>query len=273
VACPTAAVIKIVAACQLASSGYALTVHNQDATERLPREFFGRPATEVAPDLLGSVLWHASAAGLVAARLVEVEAYRGAIDPAAHSYRGRTARNAVMFGPPGHVYVYFTYGMHYCVNLVCQPAGVPEAVLIRAGAVVAGASLARHRRYGLADADGSTEAGTGRNGRQRDRDLARGPGRLCQALGIDRSLDGADACAPDGPIGISPPEAFGQAEVERSEAIRVGPRVGISRAADLPWRYWLGDDGHVSAYKALRPREPQPKPVSGRDAEDGTMHG
>jgi DNA-3-methyladenine glycosylase len=245
-------------------------VHNQDATERLPREFFGRPATEVAPDLLGCVLWHTGAAGLVAARLVEVEAYRGAIDPASHSYRGRTARNAVMFGPPGYAYVYFTYGMHYCVNLVCQPAGLAEAVLIRAGAVVEGTDLARRRRYGLAEADGSTGAGTGRH---RDRDLARGPGRLCQALGIDRSLDGADACAPDGPIGISPPEAFDQAEVAGSGAIRVGPRVGISRAADLPWRYWLGGDGHVSAYKALRPREPQLKPVSGRGTEDGTMHG
>jgi DNA-3-methyladenine glycosylase len=258
---------------QLASSGYALTVHNRDATERLPREFFGRPATEVAPDLLGCVLWHASPAGLVAARLVEVEAYRGSIDPASHSYRGRTARNAVMFGPPGHVYVYFTYGMHYCVNLTCQPAGVAEAVLIRAGAVVDGAGLAWRRRYGLNGADGSAEAGTGRNGKQRDRDLARGPGRLCQALGIDRSQDGADACAPDGPIGISPPAAFGQAEVAGPEVIRAGPRVGISRAADRPWRFWLGGDAHVSAYKALRPREPQPKPDSGRGTEDGTMHG
>jgi len=264
--------MKIISSWQLASSGYALTVHNQDATERLPREFFGRPATEVAPDLLGCVLWHASPAGLVAARLVEVEAYRGALDPASHSYRGRTARNAVMFGPPGHAYVYFTYGMHYCVNLVCQPAGLPEAVLIRAGAVVAGADLARRRRYGLADADGSAKASGARNGRQRERDLARGPGRLCQALGIDRSLDGADACVPGGPIGISPPEAFGQAEAG-SGAIRVGPRVGISRAADLPWRYWLAGDDHVSAYKALPPREPQPKPVSDRAAEDGTMHG
>ncbi len=248
-------------------------MHNQDATERLPREFFARPATEVAPDLLGCVLWHASPAGLVAVRLVEVEAYRGAIDPASHSYRGRTARNAVMFGPPGHAYVYFTYGMHYCVNLTCQPVGVAEAVLIRAGAVVDGTDLAQRRRYGLAGTDGSAEADTGRNGRRRDRDLARGPGRLCQALGIDRSEDGADACAPSGPIGISPPEAFGQAEVAGSADIRVGPRVGISRAADLPWRYWLGGDRHVSAYKALRPKEPQGKPVSGGDTEDGTMHG
>ncbi|MGB6455174.1 MAG: DNA-3-methyladenine glycosylase [Streptosporangiaceae bacterium] len=248
-------------------------MHNQDQRQRLPRKFFDRPATDVAPDLLGCVLWHASPAGLVAARLVEVEAYRGPIDPASHAYRGRTARNAVMFGPPGHAYVYVSYGIHYCVNLVCQPADQGEAVLIRAGAVVGGAALAGHRRYRLRDAAGSGIAGNGSNGRQRDRDLARGPGRLCQALGIDRSLDGADACGPGGPLGISPGPAFGQPEVIASAAIRTGPRVGISRAADRPWRYWLADDGHVSAYKSLKARGPEPKPVSGRRTEDGTMHG
>jgi DNA-3-methyladenine glycosylase len=246
-------------------------VLSQDEADRLPREFFDRPSTEVAPDLLGCVLWHASPAGLVAARLVEVEAYRGPIDPASHAYRGRTARNAVMFGPAGYAYVYFSYGMHYCVNLVCQPAGQGEAVLIRAGAVVDGADLARRRRYGLPDADAA--AGTGTNGRRRERDLARGPGRLCQALGIDRSLDGADACGTGGSLGISPPLAFGQPVVPADGAIRIGPRVGISSAADRPWRFWLADDGHVSAYKSLRPRERQPKPVSGRAIEDGTMHG
>jgi DNA-3-methyladenine glycosylase len=255
--------------------GYALSVRNQDERQRLPREFFDRPSTEVAPDLLGCVLWHASPAGLVATRLVEVEAYRGAIDPASHAYRGRTARNAVMFGPPGYAYVYFSYGMHYCANLVCQPAGQGEAVLIRAGAVVDGADLARRRRYGLPDGDKGADgaaAGNRANGRQRERDLARGPGRLCQALGIDRALDGADACALDGPLGISPPRVFDQPEVADSGAVRTGPRVGITQAADRPWRYWLADDGHVSAYKSLRPRA-QPKPVSGRDSEDGTMHG
>jgi DNA-3-methyladenine glycosylase len=226
----------------------------------------------VAPDLIGCVLWHASPAGLVAARLVEVEAYRGPIDPASHAYRGRTARNAVMFGPPGHAYVYFSYGMHYCANLVCQPAGQSEAVLIRAGAVVDGADLARRRRYGLPDADETADVGADRNGRQRERDLARGPGRLCQALGIDRSLDGADVCAPDGPLGISAPETFGQPEAATA-AIRTGPRVGISKAADRPWRFWLAGDGHVSAYKSLKATEPQPKPVAGRGTGDGTMHG
>ena len=149
---------------------------NTDHFERLPREFFDRPSTAVAPELLGCVLWHDSPAGLVAVRLVEVEAYQGPADPASHAYRGQTARNGVMFGPPGHAYVYFTYGMHFCVNLVCQPAGQPEAVLLRAGEVVEGADLARERRGG------------------KDRDLARGPGRLCQALAIDRAQDGADVC-------------------------------------------------------------------------------
>ena len=246
-------------------------MRTEDKTELLPREFFDRPSTEVAPDLLGCVLWYRSPAGLVATRLVEVEAYRGSIDAASHAFRGQTSRNAVMFGPPGHVYVYFSYGMHYCVNLVCQQPGTGEAVLIRAGAVVDGAGLARRRRYGLPDADGdaAAPARNGKNARQRDRDLARGPGRLCQALGIDRSLDGADVCAPGGPLGISPPRAFDQADPV--VAICTGPRVGISRATDRPWRFWLAGDTHVSGYKAMRPRRSAPKPVTGRETEDGTM--
>jgi len=282
----------------IVASRYALSVADLDGMARLSREFFDRPATEVAPDLLGCILWYGSPAGLVAARLVEVEAYRGAIDPASHAFRGRTARNAVMFGPPGHAYVYFSYGMHYCVNLVCQPAGHGEAVLIRAGAVVAGTDLARRRRFGLPDAtsEPAEDSGSGNGGsrradrsesaagrgpagpgggraRSRDLDLARGPGRLCQALGIDRSLDGADVCAPGGPLGISPPGAVEQPATAASGAIATGPRVGISRAADRPWRYWLAGDGHVSVYRPSKPRDTRPKPVSGRAAQDGTMHG
>ncbi len=204
---------------------------NTDHFEWLPREFFDRPSTTVAPELLGCVLWHDSPAGLVAVRLVEVEAYQGPDDPASHAYRGQTARNGVMFGPPGHAYVYFTYGMHFCVNLVCQPQGRAEAVLLRAGEVVEGADLARKRRGG------------------KDRDLARGPGRLCQALAIDRGLDGADVCGPDSLLGIGQgPAAAGAYE------IRTGPRVGISQAADRPWRYWLAGDGHVSSFRPSKPR-------------------
>ncbi len=114
----------------------------------LPREFLARPAPEVAPGLLGCVLWRQSADGPVAVQIVEVEAYAGESDPASHAFRGRTARNAVMFGPPGHAYVYFTYGMHFCVNLVCQPAGNASAVLLRAGRVIEGAELAAARRWG-----------------------------------------------------------------------------------------------------------------------------
>ena len=133
------------------------------------------------------MLEHEAADGLVAVELTEVEAYAGRSDPASHSFRGRTARNAVMFGPPGHAYVYFTYGMHYCVNLVCHRPGDATAVLLRAGQVIEGNVLAAERRNG-----------------QRERDLARGPGRLCQALGIDLALDGTDACAAGSPLGIGP---------------------------------------------------------------------
>ncbi len=197
----------------------------------LPRAFFARPATAVAPDLLGCVFWSASPTGVVAVRLAEVEAYEGERDPASHAFRGQTARNAVMFGPPGHAYVYFTYGMHYCVNLVCLPAGQASAVLLRAGEVIEGAEVAAARRAGA-------------RGAGRVRDLARGPGRLCQALGIDLSLDGTDVCAPGAALGISPPRT----EVGAGD-IRTGPRVGISRAADWPLRFWLAADAHVSSFK------------------------
>ena len=248
--------------------------------DRLPRQFFDRPSTEVAPDLLDCVLWHDSPAGLVAVRLAEVEAYRGPDDPASHAFRGRTARNAVMFGPPGHLYVYFTYGMHFCANLVCQPDGRAEAVLLRAGEVVEGAGLAAVRRAREAAAGGRSAgrqaaeargAATGSRGRPaRPLDLARGPARLCQALGIDRGLDGADACAPGSPIGIGRGPA--ESPAAGSAAISAGPRVGISRAAERPWRYWLAGDHHVSTYRPMKPRPRPRKPVTGTGSEDGTMH-
>jgi DNA-3-methyladenine glycosylase len=244
--------------------------------ERLPREFFGRPALQVAPDLLGCVLWTSSSSGVVAVRLVEVEAYEGLADPASHAFRGRSARNSVMFGPPGHLYVYFTYGMHFCANLVCLPEGRASAVLLRAGEVVAGAHLAALRR----DPKGNGRARA--NGRPASAaDLARGPARLCQALDIDRSANGADACSPGGPVGIGPAidrvtpaidrvtPADGRGHPVAPAQIMTGPRVGVSQAADRPWRYWIAGDRHVSTYRASKPR-PR-KPVAGQDAGDGTI--
>ncbi|WP_210443098.1 DNA-3-methyladenine glycosylase [Nocardioides sp. SYSU D00065] len=173
---------------------------------------------EVAPRLLGAVLTH----GDVSVRLTEVEAYAGPADPGSHAFRGQTARNAVMFGPPGHLYVYFVYGMHHCANLVTGPAGDPGAVLLRAGEVVDGLEVARGRR------SGST-----------DRELARGPARLCRAMGIDLTHNG-----------VRPALAPG----ERPASISTGPRVGLRHAADRPWRFWITDDPTVSTYRPAAPR-------------------
>ncbi len=220
----------------------------------LAREFFAGPSLRVAPRLLGCVLEHQTPEGLVAVQLTEVEAYEGSADPASHSYRGRTARNGVMFGPPGYAYVYFTYGMHFCVNLVCEPEDMAAAVLLRAGRIIEGASLAAARR--LAGRPG---------GHVPDRDLARGPARLCQALGIDRAQDGADVCDPAAPLRVRPgPPGPPLPRVSR------GPRVGVSTAADRPWRFWLTGDPTVSAYRPHAPRT-RPKPVSPPAAEGGTM--
>jgi DNA-3-methyladenine glycosylase len=212
----------------------------------LPREMFARDAVEVAPTLLGCVLEHETPDGLVAVVLTEVEAYMGAADPASHAYRGRTARNGVMFGPPGYAYVYFTYGMHFCVNLVCQPPGTASAVLLRAGRVIAGVELATARRA----------AGRAKAGRKlAERDLARGPGRLCKALDITRAQDGADVCDPASPLRVRWPD--------RRETLNIsqGPRVGISVATEVPWRFWLTGDPAVSAYRPYAPRQRR-KPVS-----------
>ena len=210
----------------------------------LSREFFARPAVEVAPELLGLVLEHETPAGLVAVALTEVEAYAGRSDPASHAYRGKTPRNAVMFGPPGHAYVYFTYGMHYCVNLVClREDDSASAVLLRAGAIVEGEDLARARRSRRKP--GADEVWVAA------RDLARGPARLCQALDIDKSMDGADVCAAGSPLRVQPASASTTA---RSEKIMTGPRVGVSSAAEVPWRFWLEGEPTVSVYRAHVPR-------------------
>jgi DNA-3-methyladenine glycosylase len=221
----------------------------------LPRETFAGSAVEVAPALLGCVIEHETPEGLVAVALTEVEAYHGQADPASHAYRGRTARNAVMFGPPGHAYVYFTYGMHFCVNLVCLPEGTASAVLLRAGRVIEGEELARARR-----------SAPGPHGR----DLARGPARLCQALAINRAQDGADVCDPASPLRVRWPAQAGEAPLAGA-AISRGPRVGISAAADLPWRFWITGDPAVSVYRPHTPRRARQKPVSAHARRDGTI--
>jgi DNA-3-methyladenine glycosylase len=225
-------------------------------TGLLNREFFGRPAQAVAPGLLGCVIESRTPDGVVAVALAEVEAYAGEADPASHAYHGLGSRNAVMFGPPGHAYVYFTYGMHFCVNLVCMPAGTASAVLLRGGAIVEGTELARQRRLtarrGVRDQpDGRGGRGGGDGRGLPDRDLARGPARLCQALGVDRSLDGVDVCDPASPLRIRPAPA-------RPGRILRGPRVGVSSAASVPWRFWIEGEPTVSPYRAHAPRHTKP---------------
>jgi DNA-3-methyladenine glycosylase len=231
----------------------------------LPRAFFGDPAPEVAPRLLGCVLRHDSPDGPVAAVITEVEAYAGLTDPASHAYRGQTPRNAVMFGPPGHAYVYFTYGMHFCVNLVCEPAGAVSAILLRAGRVIEGADLAAARRWSRPGREAGLAAGARRHP---ERDLARGPARLCQALGIDRAQNGADAVDPRSPLRVS----AGPGGPVLAARVRAGPRIGISQAVDVPWRFWLDGDDHVSQYRPFTPRRGTAITVTGRGRGSGTMH-
>ena len=197
----------------------------------LPRSFFDRPVLEVAPDLLGRLVTHRTPEGTVTARLTEVEAYDGPNDPGSHAFRGRSKRNGTMFGPPGHVYVYFTYGMHYCMNLVCGPEGMPTGILLRGAEITDGADIARKHRPSA----------------RTDRDLARGPARLVEALGVTRTDDGADICG-DGPLTIhhgTPPSGA---------LIRTGPRVGLRDAPEFPWRFWIGDDPTVSTYRPHVPK-------------------
>lgn len=179
---------------------------------RLPRRFYARDALVVARDLLGRSLVYEAPAGTVSGRIVEVEAYRGGLDPASHAFRGRTARNAVMFGPPGHLYVYFSYGMHHCANVVCEAEGSPGAVLLRAVEPTAGLALMAARR-GTADVSL----------------LARGPGRLGEAFGLDLACNGHDL--------VSGPVWIGGSPVLRGP-VAASPRIGISRAAEEPWRFY-----------------------------------
>ena len=182
---------------------------------------------ETARELLG---WRLAAHG-VTVRLTEVEAYSGlGLDPASHAHRGVTGRNRVMFGPAGILYVYQIYGMHFCANVVCGPEGDAAAVLLRAGAVVDGLETARQRR----------PAARG------DHDLARGPAKLMQVLGLDKSAYGTSLIDGAGPARLTPPES--------AVTIEAGPRVGVTSAHDVPWRFWVKDDPTVSAYRRAETR-------------------
>lgn len=190
------------------------------------REWFARDPVELGPLLLGAVLGYESDEGRVAVRISEVEAYRGAgEDPGSHSFRGRTRRNAVMWGEAAHLYTYFTYGMHTCLNIVAGHSGTSAGVLLRGGTIVEGIDLARQRRAGASD-----------------RDLARGPARLAVAMGVPLSAGGSDLLAR--PFSL---EVTGEPVAWAS-----GPRTGISGAgggAAFPWRFWIPGDPGVSVYR------------------------
>ena len=187
---------------------------------RLPRSFYRRDARAVAPDLLNKVIRR----GPLSARIVEVEAYCGAEDPGSHAFRGQTRRNATMFGPPGGLYVYFTYGMHWCANAVCGEVGEGIAVLLRAAEPLTGLEAMRQRRPAA----------------RTDRDLCRGPARLCQAFGIDGAHDGADLPTADRQVTIvddgTPPPVVPA----------VTTRIGLTAGADLPYRWCVPDSPYLS---------------------------
>ncbi len=187
---------------------------------RVGRRFFRRDSRLVAPQLLGKLLFKGDRGG----RIVEVEAYAGSEDPGSHGYRGETPRTRAMFGPPGHLYVYFVYGMHWCADAVCGTEGVSSAVLVRA----------------LAPTAGLEEMRTARAAARRDRDLCSGPAKLCQALGIAGDDDGSDVVTGDRGIrilddGTPPPEAPGQSR-----------RIGLSAGAEHPWRWYVPTDPNLS---------------------------
>jgi DNA-3-methyladenine glycosylase len=206
-------------------------------SDLLDREELAADVLPAARRLLGCTVEADTPDGTVAVRLVEVEAYRGADDPASHSYRGPTPRNTVMFGPAGHLYVYFVYGMHFCANISCLDDGEAGAVLLRAGEVTSDLDVARRRRPSS----------------RRDHELARGPARLASLLGLARELNGVDVTDPGSPVRVlaGPPVPTAR--------VRSGPRVGVAAAHELPWRFWIDGSPAVSPYRPGR-RRPAPIP-------------
>ncbi|MBO7940419.1 DNA-3-methyladenine glycosylase [Streptomyces sp. S9] len=193
-------------------------------------DLLAHPAEEVAPKLLGSILICKTPEGTVSIAITETEAYSGTADPASHAYRGQTPRNAVMFGPAGHLYVYRSHGLHWCANVVTGTEGIASAVLVRAGRVIEGEDLARKRRGEKVESPR----------------LARGPGNFCQALGITSEHNGADLLTGTSVV-------LSEGEPVPAALIRVGPRVGVSKAHDWQHRFYLAGDPTVSAYR-LSPR-------------------
>ena len=223
--------------------------------ERLTRAALSGWSTDVAPALLGARFVSAIGGTRVAVRLTEVEAYMGEADPGSHAYRGPTPRTRIMFGPAGFLYVYFSYGMHWCANVVCGPPGAASAVLLRAGEVVEGVDAARARRPAA----------------RREADLARGPARLTSALGVDGGCDGADLVeGPD--LWIEPADTTAAAG-----AVRTGPRVGVSGAGGsgevFPWRFWLDGEPTVSTYRPGQPRRRDTGPRTTVPGESTTREG
>lgn len=194
---------------------------------RLPRELYELETPYLARLLLGKLLVHEAPGGRTAGRIVETEAYLSHRDPASHSARGETPRNAAMFGPPGHTYVYVSYGVHLCFNVVTAARGIGEAILVRALEPIDGLDLMRERR-----------------GVKSDVDLCSGPGKLTQAMGLTLALNGVDLV--EGPLGIWEIEGLPVDDSEAVTGIVTSQRVGISQAADLPLRFYLQGNPHVS---------------------------
>lgn len=201
------------------------------------RELLSLPAPEVAPSLLNSVICHRTSLGAVGVRITELEAYDGDSDPGSHAFRGRTPRTDVMFGPAGYAYVYFTYGMHWCLNVVCAVKGRAGGVLLRAGSIIEGNDLARSRCSASLP----------------DSKLASGPGRLARALGVNKDQYGCDLLNPSSVLTLTMPES-----APLPQEVGQGPRTGVAGAggdsARFPWRWWLLDEPSVSPYRVAKSR-------------------
>ena len=190
---------------------------------KLPRSFYYRPTLDVASDLLGKVLVRVKGTTITSGRIVELEAYRNTDDPASHAYRGRTPRNTLMFGEAGRAYVYFIYGMYFCVNVVTEKHGIAGACLIRGLEPLEGVGIMKKRR-GIA----------------KIHELANGPGKLCQAMSIDRSLNGADLLGEN---------LFLTDDGYSGFKIKKSPRIGIRVGTDKPWRFFIQDSKYVTKSK------------------------